>query len=128
MPSRFFCPSCLTCQPLLPSLPPPSTTSLTNHECNPPKSLPPSPHPTSTPHLRLRLPPQDGILTLHGTDFSKDIMEQGVDIDRRMLDFLVRGKGGREGVRGRVVSTVPSKQSEVRGYSQRGSRLDEKCG
>ncbi|KAG2434073.1 hypothetical protein HXX76_007801 [Chlamydomonas incerta] len=32
---------------------------------------------------------EDGILTLHGTDFSKDIMEQGVDIDRRMLDFLV---------------------------------------
>ncbi|GFR47899.1 hypothetical protein Agub_g9646, partial [Astrephomene gubernaculifera] len=32
---------------------------------------------------------QDGILTLSGTDFSKDIMEQGVDLDRRMLDFLV---------------------------------------
>ncbi|GLC47982.1 hypothetical protein PLESTB_000046300 [Pleodorina starrii] len=32
---------------------------------------------------------QDGILTLNGTDFSKDIMEQGVDLDRRMLDFLV---------------------------------------
>ncbi|GIM08475.1 hypothetical protein Vretimale_12482, partial [Volvox reticuliferus] len=32
---------------------------------------------------------QDGILTLNGTDFSKDIMDQGVDLDRRMLDFLV---------------------------------------
>lgn len=30
-----------------------------------------------------------GIVSLSGTDFSKDIMDQGVDADRRMLDFLV---------------------------------------
>lgn len=28
-------------------------------------------------------------MSLSGTDFSKDIMDQGVDADRRMLDFLV---------------------------------------
>mmetsp|Transcript_18421 Transcript_18421/g.55530 ORF Transcript_18421/g.55530 Transcript_18421/m.55530 type:complete len:1186 (-) Transcript_18421:1035-4592(-) len=32
---------------------------------------------------------KDGIVSLSGTDFSKDIMDQGVDADRRMLDFLV---------------------------------------
>ncbi|KAL3158741.1 hypothetical protein ABBQ32_011470 [Trebouxia sp. C0010 RCD-2024] len=32
---------------------------------------------------------KDGIITLSNTDFSRDIMDQGVDIDRRMLDFLV---------------------------------------
>ncbi|DBB01935.1 hypothetical protein WJX77_010097 [Trebouxia sp. C0004] len=31
---------------------------------------------------------KDGIITLSNTDFSRDIMDQGVDIDRRMLDFL----------------------------------------